>query len=67
MVYQWFHQFEGYFDDFNKEPFKNKKADSLLHFVVLGIILGYLGSFLIFVSGKLIEMKNSSNLEFLKK
>lgn len=67
IVYQQFHQFEGYFDDYKKEPLLNRKAESLMHFVVLGIVIGYLGSFMIFLSGKFIEMKNSSNLEFLKK
>lgn len=67
VVYQQFHQFEGYFDDYKKEVLINRKAESLIHFVVLGIIIGYIGSFLIFLSGKLLEMKNSSNVEFLKK
>jgi chloride channel 2 len=67
VVYQQFHQYEGYFDDYKKEPLLNTKAESLIHFVVLGVIIGYLASFLIFLSGKLVEMKNSSTLEFLKK
>lgn len=67
VVYQQFHQFEGYFDDYKKEHLFNKKAESLMHFAVLGLIIGYLGSFVVFVSGKLIEMKNSSSLELFKK
>jgi H+/Cl- antiporter ClcA len=66
-VYQQFHMYEGYFDDYKKEPLINKYTDSTFHFIILGIIVGYLGSFLVFLSAKLIEMKNSSQVEFLKK
>ena len=67
LVYQQFHQFAGFFDDMGREPLRNKNQDSIILYVILGIFVGYLGSFLVFVSGKLIEMKNSASLEVFKK
>jgi len=65
-LFQHVHQFEGFFDDYKNEPLQNKKGDSSFHFIVLGIILGYLGSFVIYVAGKLVQLKNSSDFEVFK-
>jgi H+/Cl- antiporter ClcA len=67
VYYQQFHKFEGYFDDYKKEPLQNTKPDSIFHYLILGVITGYLGSFLVYIAGKTIELKNSSTLEVFRK
>ena len=66
-TFQQFHSFEGYFDDLSRAAQQSKDSGPMLHFVVLGVVLGYLGSFLIFVSGKLVELKNSATIDVFRK
>ncbi len=66
-TFQQFHSFEGFFDDVTLATNQSKHSGPMLHFVVLGVVLGFAGSFLIFVSAKMIELKNSATIDVFRK
>ena len=67
LVYQYFNQFDFYFDVPDKAPLGIKASQSITGFVLLGVIVGYLASALVLVSGKLIQLKNSATIDVFRK
>ena len=67
LVYQYFHQYEMYFDVPEKVPLGMKASQSITAFVLLGVIIGYLASAVILISGKLIQLKNSATIDVFRK
>lgn len=67
LVYQYFNQFDFYFDVPDKAPLGIKASQSITGFVFLGVIVGYLASALVLISGKLIQLKNSATIDVFRK
>ena len=66
-TFQQFHSSEGYFDHVQKAAPQAAHSGPMLHFAVLGVVLGYTGAFLIFASSKMIELKNSATIDVFRK
>lgn len=65
-LYRLFHSF-GIFSPFETAQVVVEFNIDNYHFVILGILCGYLGSFMITVSGYLISLKKRTKIEIIQK
>ena len=67
-IFNYVHSF-NYFPTIEKMELANpdNSLQAMLHFIMVGILCGYAGSFLIYLSSQCITAKRGSSIEFITK